>query len=150
MLARRQPIIVCAQVGTVETYDICPRPEFRQILFEIWVASAAGLRPRPKVSARILLFSSPTDLPSLRPQPKGLRESRDHRWPSPAAVCNPHACSDAAEPISRSTRLHSRPLASGSLPTPPLFLNFVHFLLKNTLEFSSESSANLGLNQANL
>ena len=63
---------------------------------------------------------SPTDLPSL-PQPKGLQESRDRRWPSPAAVCNPHACSDAAEPISRSTRLHSRPLGSGSLPAPPVF-----------------------------
>ena len=32
----------------------------------------------------------------------------------------------------------------------PLFLKFVHFILKNTLAFSGESSANLGPNQANL
>ena len=31
---------------------------------------------------------------------------------------------------------------------PPLFLKFVHFILKNTLEFSGESSANLGPNKA--
>ena len=107
------------------------RPEFRHILFEIWVAWAArenfgkfgavaGLSGGGKSLRMFLLFSSPTDLPSL-PQPKGLQDSRDRRWPSPAAVCTPHACSDAAEPISRSTRLHSRPPASGSLPTSPVF-----------------------------
>ena len=88
-----------------------------------------------------LSFSSPTDLPSL-PQPKELQESRDRRWSSPAAVCTPHACSDAAEPISRSTRLHSRPLASGSLHAPPVF---------ETCAFPSQEHTIIGANfQANL
>ena len=29
---------------------------------------------------------------------------------------------------------------SGSLPTPPLFLTFVHFLVKNTLDFAANQA----------
>ena len=89
---------------------------------KIW----ANLGPSPAFRAELKIWakfrlSMLRFLPRSLPQPKGLQDSRGRRWPSPAAVCTPHACSDAAEPISRSTRLHSRPPASGSLPTSPVF-----------------------------
>ena len=107
------------------------RPEFRQILFEIWVASAvsenmgkfrsvAGLSGQAKNMGKISTFDAPSSPATL--ETHAMRSALSgRRWPSPAAIGTPHAYSDAAEPISRSTRLHSRPPASGSLPTSPVF-----------------------------
>ena len=93
-----------------------PRPEFRQILFEIWVASAlreifgkfgpvAGLSAREKSLRKFWTFIAHWP-PQPTPAKGASGEQRDRRWPSPAVACTPHACSDAAEPIFCSMRLH--------------------------------------------
>ena len=92
------------------------RPEFRHIFSGIWAAAAvsenmgkfrpvAGLSGRAKNMGRISTFDAPSSPATL--ETHAMRSALSgRRWPSPAAIGTPHAYSDAAEPISRSTRLH--------------------------------------------
>jgi len=69
----------------------------------------AGLSGRAKNMGKISTFDAPSSPATL--ETHAMRSALSgRRWPSPAAFGTPHAYSDAAEPISRSTRLHWWPL----------------------------------------
>ena len=64
----------------------------------------AGLSTRAKNMGKISTFDAPSSPATL--ETHAMRSALSgRRWPSPAAIGTPHAYSDAAEPISRSTPL---------------------------------------------
>ena len=104
----------------LESATAWPRPEFRHIFSGIWVAAAVSenmgkFRPvAPAFRAELKIWAKFRLSMSFLPRDFGdSHHALCSVWPpmalvrpSPAAVGTPHAYSDAAEPISRSTRLH--------------------------------------------
>ena len=101
--------------ASFHTASLGPGQRFDKF-FEIWVPSAlreifgkfgpvAGLSAGDKSLRKFWTFIAHWP-PQPTPAKGASGEQRDRRWPSPAVACTPHACSDAAEPIFCSMRLH--------------------------------------------